>query len=173
MEYNIHISYIHTNIQRYIQTPILWLRDVKNQLIGKDPDAGKIEGGGEGDDRGWDGCMASPTWQTWVWVGSGSWWWAETPGLLQSMESQRVGLDWATELNWTYVQKSAQFIHVQADAFPQTRPCDQHPGQETEGHSYAPIPSPVPSPAVGTLLQEQPGSWFISPLMFDLFYNFM
>ena len=52
MEYNIHISYIHTNIHRYIQTPILWLRDVKNQLIGKDSDAGKTEGGGEGDDRG-------------------------------------------------------------------------------------------------------------------------
>ena len=54
--------------------------------------------GGEGDDRGWDGWMASPTWWTWVWVNSGSWWW---PGRLRFMGSQRVGHDWATQLNWT------------------------------------------------------------------------
>ena len=57
--------------------------------------------GGEGDDRGWDGWMASPTWWTWVWVNSGSWWWTGRPGMLQFMELQRVGHDWATELNWT------------------------------------------------------------------------
>jgi len=61
---------------------------------------GKIEAGGEGDDRGWDGWMASPTRWTWVWINSGSWWWTGRPGLLQSMELQRVGNDWATELNW-------------------------------------------------------------------------
>ena len=45
--------------------------------------------------------MASlPQW-TWVWVNSGSWWWTGRPGVLQYMESQRVGHDWATELNWT------------------------------------------------------------------------
>ena len=55
----------------------------------------------EGDDRGWDGWMASlPQWM-WVWVNSGSWWWTGRPGVLQSMGSQRVGRDWATELNWT------------------------------------------------------------------------
>ena len=57
--------------------------------------------GGEGDDRGWDGWMASPTWWTWVWVNSGSWWWTGRPGVLQFMGSQRVGHDWVTELNWT------------------------------------------------------------------------
>ena len=57
--------------------------------------------GGEGDDRGWDGWMASPTQWTWVWVNSGSWWWTERPGVLQSMGSQKAGHDWATELNWT------------------------------------------------------------------------
>ena len=57
--------------------------------------------GGEGDDRGWDGWMASPTRWMWVWVNSGSWWWTGRPGVLQFMESQRVGHDWATELNWT------------------------------------------------------------------------
>ena len=62
------------------------------------------EGGGargEGDDRGWDGWMASPTRWTWVWVISGSWWWTGRPGVLRFMGSQRVGHDWATELNWT------------------------------------------------------------------------
>ena len=57
--------------------------------------------GGEGDDRGWDGWMASPTRCTWVWVNSGSWWWTGRLGMLQFMGLQRVGHDWATELNWT------------------------------------------------------------------------
>ena len=61
----------------------------------------RLKAGGEGDDRGWDGCMASLTWWTWVWVNSGSWWWTGRPGMLQSMGSQGVGHDWATELNWT------------------------------------------------------------------------
>ena len=56
---------------------------------------------GEGDDRGWDGWMASLTRWTWVWVISGSWWWTGRPGVLRFMGSQRVGHDWATELNWT------------------------------------------------------------------------
>ena len=57
--------------------------------------------GGEGDDRGWDGWMASPTRWTWVWVDSGSWWWTGRRGMLRFMGSQRVGHYWATELNWT------------------------------------------------------------------------
>ena len=56
--------------------------------------------GGKGDDRGWDGWMASPTQWTWVWVNSGGWWWTGRPGVLRFMGSQRVGHDWATELNW-------------------------------------------------------------------------
>ena len=59
-----------------------------------------LRAGGEGDDRGWDGWMASLT-RTWVWVNSGSWWWIGRPGVLQFMGSQRVGHDWVTELNWT------------------------------------------------------------------------
>ena len=58
---------------------------------------------GGGDDRGWDGWMASSTQWTWVWVSSGSWWWTGRPGVLQSMGSQRVGHDWATELNWVCI----------------------------------------------------------------------
>ena len=53
----------------------------------------------EGDDRGWDGWKASLTQWTWVWVSSRSGWWIGRPGVLQSMGSQRVGHDWATELN--------------------------------------------------------------------------
>ena len=55
--------------------------------------------GGEGDDRGWDGWMASPTRWAWVWVNSRGWWWTGRPGVLRFMGPQRVGHDWATELN--------------------------------------------------------------------------
>ena len=58
----------------------------------------RLKAGGEGDNRGWDGWMALPTRWTWVWVNSGSWWWTGSPGVLQSMGSQRVGHDWASEL---------------------------------------------------------------------------
>ena len=58
----------------------------------------RLKVGGEGDDRGWDGWMASPTQWTWVWVNSGIWWWTGRPSVLQSMGLQRVGHDWATEL---------------------------------------------------------------------------
>ena len=57
--------------------------------------------GGEGDDRGWDGWMASLTRWTWVWVNSGSWWWTGRPGILRFMGLQRVGHDWATDLIWS------------------------------------------------------------------------
>ena len=53
----------------------------------------------KGTTRGWDCWMASLTQWTWVWVNSGSWWWTGKPGTLQSMGSQKVGHDWATELN--------------------------------------------------------------------------
>ena len=56
---------------------------------------------GEGDDRGWDGCMASLTGWTWIWGSSPSWWWTGKPGVLQSIGLQRVIHDWATELNLT------------------------------------------------------------------------
>ena len=54
--------------------------------------------GGEGDDRGWDGWMASPTRWTWIWVDSGSWWWSGRPGVLQFMGSQKS--DTTEQLNW-------------------------------------------------------------------------
>ena len=64
----------------------------------------RLRAGGEGDDRGWDGWMASLTQWTWVWVDSGSWWWTGRPAVLWFMGLQRVGHDWGTELNWTIVK---------------------------------------------------------------------
>ena len=63
----------------------------------------RLKVGGERDDRGWDGWMASPTWWIWVWVKSGSWWWTGKLGVLPSMGLQyRTWLsDW-TELSWPY-----------------------------------------------------------------------
>ena len=60
----------------------------------------KMRAGGEGNNRGWDGWMASLNQWTWVWMNSGSWWWTGRPGVLRFMGSQRH--DWATELNWNW-----------------------------------------------------------------------
>ena len=68
----------------------------------------RLKAGGEGDDRGWDGRMASLTWK-WVWASSESWWWTGKPGMLQSMESQRVGHNWVTELNWRVTEFPSVF----------------------------------------------------------------
>ena len=74
----------------------------KSWLIGKDWCWEGLGAGGEGDNRGWDGWMASLTQWMWVWVNSGRWWWTGRPGVLWFTGSQRVGHDWATELNyWT------------------------------------------------------------------------
>ena len=82
------------------ETPILWPPDAKNWHL-KRPWCWERLKAGEGDNKGWDGWVSSPTQWTWVWVNSGSWWWTGRPDVLQSMESQRVGHDWVTLLNWT------------------------------------------------------------------------
>ena len=76
------------------ETPILWPPDGKN----KRPWLWERFKAEEGDGRGWDGWMASPTQWTWVWVNSGSWWWTGRLDMLQSVGLQRVGHNWATEL---------------------------------------------------------------------------
>ena len=75
-------------------TPILWPPMRRADSFEK-----TLMLGGEGDDRGWDGWMASLTQWTWVWVNSGSWWWTWRPGLLCFMGLQRVRHNWMTELN--------------------------------------------------------------------------
>ena len=59
----------------------------------------RTKAGGEGDDRGWDGWMASPTQWTWVWASSRCWWW--TGHATVHWVGQRVGHNWATELHWS------------------------------------------------------------------------
>ena len=86
------------------ETPIICPPHVRSWLILKRPWCWeRLRAGGEGDDRGWDGWMALPTQWTWVWVSSGSWWWTGRPGVLWSIGLERVGHNWATELNWTEV----------------------------------------------------------------------
>ena len=83
----------------------------RTDLLEKTQMVGKSEGRGEGDDRGWDGWMASPTRRTWVWVNSGSWWW---PGVLQftgSQKNQTQLSDW-TELNWNSIQVWLSYSQV-------------------------------------------------------------
>ena len=79
----------------------LWPPDAKSWLLGKDSNSGRDWGpGGEGDDRGWDGLMASLTRWMWVWVNSGCWWWTGKPGMLWFLGSQsRTRLSGWTVLN--------------------------------------------------------------------------
>ena len=81
------------------EAPIICSPDVKNWLIGKDPNAGKDwRQEKKGMNRGWNGWMASPTWWTWVWASSGSWY--EQGSLVCcSPWGHWVGHNWATELN--------------------------------------------------------------------------
>ena len=78
------------------ETPVLWLPDAKSWLIWKDSGIGK-------DWRREEKGTTEDEMVRWVWVNSGSWWWTGRPGLLQSMGSQRVKHDWATELDWVLV----------------------------------------------------------------------
>ena len=89
------------------ETLILWPPDVKNWLLWKNSWCWeRLKAGGRGDDRGWDGCMASLNQWTWVWASSKSWWWTEKPGVHQSMGLQKsqIRLSEWTELNgcWQY-----------------------------------------------------------------------
>ena len=68
-------------------------------LIWKDWCWERLKEGGEGDGRGWDGWMASPTQWKWFWVNSGNWWWTGRSVMLQSIGLQRVGHEGGTD--WT------------------------------------------------------------------------
>ena len=124
------------------ETPLLWPPHAKSWLIGKDWCWEGLGAGGEGDDRGWDGWMASLTQWTWVWVNSRSWWWTGRPGVLQFMGSQsRTWLsDW-TELNWYLLynvllasaiqwSKSTICIHVSTPSW--GSPTLSHPSRSSQ-----------------------------------------
>ena len=85
------------------ETPVLWPPHAKSWLIGKDSDAGrdwgKEEEGTTEDEMA--GRHHRLDGHEWVWVNSWSWCWTGRPSMLWFMGSQRVGHDWATELNWT------------------------------------------------------------------------
>ena len=86
-EYSVEGQMLKLKLQ-YLAT---WCEELTH---GKKPWCWKrLKAGGEEDDRGWDGWMASLTWWTWVWVNSMSWWWAGRTGVLQSVGLQRVGHD--------------------------------------------------------------------------------
>ena len=80
------------------QAPMLWPPDANSQLIRKKPWCwGRWKVGGQGEDRGLYGWIASPTQWTWVWANSRRWWRTGKPGVLQSLGLQKVGQDWVTE----------------------------------------------------------------------------
>ena len=90
------------------ETPVLWCEELTHW---ERPWCWEgLGAGGEGDDRGWDGWMASLTQWTWVWVTSRSWWWTGRLGVLRFVGSQRVGHDWVTELNLAYSRKQKSSI---------------------------------------------------------------
>ena len=101
------------------ETPVLWPPHAKSRLIGNDWCWEEFGAGGKGDDKGWDGWMASPTRWTWVWVNSGSWWWtreawhAAIHGVAKNTTQQR--LNWA-ELNdercWTSFHVFLSHLYV-------------------------------------------------------------
>ena len=135
---------------------------LKNWLIGKDPDAGKDwreeKGrkrlkGGEGEDRGWDGGMVSPTWWTWVWINSRSWRWTGRPGVLQPMGTQRVGHSWVTELNW--VESRLLWLQWKSwDALNSLFPDCRAAATQVEGRS------PCCLRCLLNLLKQLPSAWF-------------
>ena len=91
------------------EAPILWPPDAKSWLIRKELRCWeRLKAGEKGDDRGWDGYVASLIWWTWVWASFGRWWWTGKPSLLQSMGSQRVGHNWMIEL--MNMEKSFQSV---------------------------------------------------------------
>ena len=111
-----HISGYHQNINIHWKewcwswssnTLATWCEE----LTQKRPWCWERQKAGEGDDRGWDGWMASLTQRTWVWASSGRWWRTGKPGVLQSMGSQRIGHDWATK------QRKYEHIHIQPSLY--------------------------------------------------------
>ena len=96
---------------------------------------GRIGGSRRGDDRGWDGWMASPTRCTWVWVNSGCWWCTGRPGVLRFMGSQRIRHDWATELNWILKKRTSALQCKPVWYFIQNSSLGFHGNDEKQKHS--------------------------------------
>ena len=98
------------------ETPTLWPPHAKRWLIWKDPDSGRDwgqeeKGMTEDEMAGWHHQLNG----RWVWVNSGNWWWTGRPGVLRFMGLQRVGHEWATELNWIII--SHQLVYFSSVEF--------------------------------------------------------
>ena len=122
------------------ETPILWPPDAKSWLIGKDSDAGRDwgqeeKGTTEDEMAGWHHWLDG----RWVWVNSGGWWWTGRPGVLRFMGLQRVGHDWATELNTILPPEFVAIVQSPSHVWLFPSPWLQHTG----------LPCPLPpSPGV-------------------------
>ena len=143
-----------------------WKRPFGRVFWEKTPNWEGLGAGGEVDDRGWDGWMASPTRWAWVWVNSRSLWWTERPGMLRFMGSQSVGHDWVTELNWsseirTWYHKENQQQTAQFLPSPQS-PCWSPLPKSLSGRSQFPLMlrnKPVASLKCWELRAQPPISW--------------
>ena len=109
----------------------------------------RLKVGGEGDDRGWDGWMASLTHWTWIWISSGRWWWTGRPGMLQSMGWQRVRHDWATELNSTELNVSCSVMFYSVTLWDYSPPAPL-----SMGFSRQELWSGLPCPPPGIFLTQ-------------------
>ena len=127
----------------------------------------RLKAGGEGDDRGWDGWMAPPIQWTWVWASSRNWWGTGRPGVLQSIGSQRIGHDWATELNWTALGGGffttsttweAQNLWLSSVQFSHSVMSDSLQAHGLQ-HTRLPCPSPIP----GAYSNSCPLNWWCHP----------
>ena len=98
------------------EAPVFWSPDVKSRLIGKVPDAGKkLRAGGKEGFRGWDGWMASLMQWTWTWANSRRWWETGSPGVLQSMGSQRFRHDWMNEQQHNVTERDLRIMRAYSD----------------------------------------------------------
>ena len=125
----------------------------------------RLKARGEGDNRGWDGWMASLTQWTWVWVNSGNWWWTRRPGMLQSMGSQRVRQDWATELDWTIIFFASTIVWPQVNKREGTQ---LHPSTENGLKIYWAWPRPSEQDPVSSSVSLSHQEAFISLLSFSI-----
>ena len=129
----------------------------------------RLKAGGEGDDRGWDGWMASLTQWTWVWTSSRSWWWTGKPGMLPSMGLQRIWDDWATKLNWTEQLNHPSKVNISflllLEQLPQ--PSVQFScsvvSDSLQPHESQHARLPCPSPTPGVYPNSCPSSWWCHP----------
>ena len=99
-------------------TPVLWPRCKELTYLKRPWCWERLKAGGEGDNRGWDGRMASPTQWAWVWVGSRSWWWTGRPACWGSWGCKES--DMTERLNWTDKRKIPKLYYILNEMYSRT-----------------------------------------------------